>query len=171
VPGTDRSGRAKRREAIVEDRTPNDRGSLLMLISICASALLIALTTVIHYEALRAMYVALPSLSIPNRTKLLVVIFGAFAAHFLEIGIYGAALYLLVRELSVLLRRDLHLPGFWRCHAGRSAATAGRRRSAERSGAGGVVGIVRIHRHGTILACRRGPTALKSGGRRNAGLP
>jgi hypothetical protein len=86
---------------IVEDRTPNGRGSLLMLTSICASVLLIALTTVIHYEALRAMYVALPSLSIPNRTKLLVVIFGAFAAHFLEIGIYGAALYLLVHVLGV----------------------------------------------------------------------
>lgn len=60
------------------------------------SLLLIALTTVIHYEALRLMYVVLPSLAIPKRTKLLVVIFGAFTAHFLEIGVYGVALYLLV---------------------------------------------------------------------------
>jgi hypothetical protein len=72
-----------------------------MLTSICASVILIGLTTVIHYEALRLMYVALPSLSIPSRTKLLVVIFGAFAAHFLEIAIYGVALYVLVRDLGV----------------------------------------------------------------------
>ena len=72
-----------------------------MLIAILASLLLIAVTTTIHYEALRAMYVALPSLSIPSRTKLLVVIFGAFAAHLLEIGVYGGALYLLVQHLGV----------------------------------------------------------------------
>ena len=72
-----------------------------MLIVSFASLLLIALTTIIHYEVLRAMYVALPSLAIPNRTKLLVVIFGAFAAHFLEIGVYGGALYMLVQYFGV----------------------------------------------------------------------
>jgi hypothetical protein len=72
-----------------------------MLMAVLASLLLIALTTVIHYEALRLMYVALPTLAIPNRTKLLVVIFGAFAAHFLEIGVYGAALYGLVQYMGI----------------------------------------------------------------------
>ena len=72
-----------------------------MLIVSFASLLLIALTTIIHYEVLRVMYVALPALAIPNRTKLLVVIFGAFAAHFLEIGVYGGALYVLVQYLGV----------------------------------------------------------------------
>src|SRR5258706_4419235 len=72
-----------------------------MLIVSFASLLLIALTTIIHYEVLRVMYVALPSLAIPNRTKLLVVIFGAFAAHFLEIGVYGGALYMLVQYFGV----------------------------------------------------------------------
>lgn len=32
---------------------------------------------------------------------LLAVIFGAFAAHFFEIGVYGAALYVLVHSLGV----------------------------------------------------------------------
>ena len=72
-----------------------------MLIVTVAALLLIALTTVIHYEVLRTIYLALPSLAIPNRTKLLVVIFGAFAAHVLEIVIYGGALYVLVHYLEV----------------------------------------------------------------------
>ena len=72
-----------------------------MIISVVSSLLLIALTTVIHYEALRLMYVRLPGFAIPNRTKLLAVIFGAFAAHFFEISVYGAALYVLVNSLGV----------------------------------------------------------------------
>jgi hypothetical protein len=72
-----------------------------MFVAIVASLLLIALTTLIHYEALRFMNGLLPSLAIPNRTKLLVVMFGAFAAHFLEIGVYGGALYLIAHELGI----------------------------------------------------------------------
>lgn len=68
-----------------------------MLLVIVSSLLLIALTTVIHYEVLRAMYTLLPRLAIPNRTRLLVVIFVAFAAHFVEIGVYGCAMYGLVQ--------------------------------------------------------------------------
>jgi Ion channel len=71
-----------------------------VLIAILASLMLIAVTTVIHYEALHGMYVALPLLSIPSRTKLLVVIFGAFAAHFIEISVYGSAIYFLVQDLG-----------------------------------------------------------------------
>ena len=65
------------------------------------SLVLIALTTLLHYEALRAMHAILPPLAIPKRTKVLVVIFGAFAAHFGEIAIYGAALYVLIRYMGV----------------------------------------------------------------------
>ena len=68
-----------------------------MLIIIFASLLLIALTSVIHYEVLRVMYEALPTLTIPKRTKLLAVIFGVFVAHFLEIAVYGGALYVLAQ--------------------------------------------------------------------------
>jgi len=66
-----------------------------------ASLVLIALTTLLHYEALRAMHAILPPLAIPKRTKVLVVIFGAFAAHFAEIAIYGAALYVLIRYMGL----------------------------------------------------------------------
>lgn len=69
------------------------RQNAAMLIAVLTSLLLIALTTVIHYEVLRLMYGALPALAIPNRTKVLVVIFAAFFAHIVEIGVYGGALY------------------------------------------------------------------------------
>ena len=68
-----------------------------MLIIGFASLLLIALTSVIHYEVLRVMYGALPTITIPKRTKLLAVIFGVFVAHVLEIVVYGGALYVLAQ--------------------------------------------------------------------------
>lgn len=80
-----------------------------MYIVIIACALLIVSSTVLHYEALRIMNAALPLLGIPNRTKLLVVMGGSFLAHAIEIALYGAALYILVRHL----------------HAGELSGTAG----------------------------------------------
>jgi predicted ABC-type exoprotein transport system permease subunit len=67
---------------------------MLLVAFVCV--LLIALTTLIHYEVLRALTLNLPALGIPARTKLLVVMFAAFVAHSLEIAVYGLALYLLV---------------------------------------------------------------------------
>jgi len=63
--------------------------------------LLIALTTIIHYEVLSGLNARLPSLGIPGRTKLLVVMFVAFVAHALEIALYGLALYALVDWVGV----------------------------------------------------------------------
>jgi hypothetical protein len=62
--------------------------------------LLIGMSTVIHYEVLRGLYGWLPALRIPNRTKVLVVIFGAFIAHVLEIAVYGVTFYLMVTHLG-----------------------------------------------------------------------
>jgi hypothetical protein len=72
-----------------------------MLVVVLACLLLIALTTLIHYEVLRALNARLAALTIPARTKLLVVIFTAFAAHFLEMAIYGLALFALVVHMNV----------------------------------------------------------------------
>jgi len=60
-------------------------------------ALLIALTTLIHYETLTRLNAHLPSLRIRDGSKLLVVIFGVFFAHIVEIAVYGGALYGLAR--------------------------------------------------------------------------
>lgn len=72
-----------------------------MSIVILACALLILMSTVLHYEALRVLNNRLPGLDIPSRSKLLVVMMGAFVAHMLEIALYGGALYLLVADLGV----------------------------------------------------------------------
>lgn len=63
---------------------------------ILACLLLLVASTVLHYEALRILHAGLPRLRIPNRTKLLVVMAGAFLAHGAEILLFGAAMYILV---------------------------------------------------------------------------
>ena len=64
-----------------------------MAFALLITILLVALTTVIHYEVLGALNHRLPKLEMPSRMKLLVVLFATFLAHAVEIGIYGLALY------------------------------------------------------------------------------
>lgn len=68
-----------------------------MIPVLLACALLVVLTTVIHYEALVLMSSVLPGLRITPRAKLLLVMLGAFVAHAVEIGIYGLSAYYLMR--------------------------------------------------------------------------
>ena len=63
--------------------------------------LLLVLTTIIHYEVLRTLNARLPNMAIPRRTRLLVVIFGAFFAHAVEILLYALAIFLLVRVVDL----------------------------------------------------------------------
>ena len=72
-----------------------------MPVVILSCVLLVGLTTVTHYEALRGLNAVLPALAIPSRTKLLVVIFIAFVAHAIEIALYGTALYALVKYMGI----------------------------------------------------------------------
>jgi ion channel len=65
-----------------------------------ACALLVALTAVLHYEVLRGLNSCLPSLKIPDRFKLLIVIVAAFFAHAVEMLLYGLALYALITFFS-----------------------------------------------------------------------
>jgi hypothetical protein len=66
---------------------------------------LLALTTLLHYEALRIMNASLPGLRVPPRTKLIVVMFSAFLAHGAEILLYGFAVYLLIHFADVGMLR------------------------------------------------------------------
>jgi len=68
----------------------------MVLVGISCAVLLV-ITTIIHYEVLRMLTIVLPAFAIPARAKLMVVIFGAFFAHAAEIVLYAAAIYLLVR--------------------------------------------------------------------------
>lgn len=66
-----------------------------------ACFLLLIATTVIHYEVLRLLTTLLPALRIKPRLQLVFVIIGAFAAHFIEILLYGSAYYLLAIDFDV----------------------------------------------------------------------
>lgn len=81
---------------------------LRMYVVIVSCVLLIGLTTLIHYEVLRGLHLGLSKLQIPSRTKILVVIFAAFFAHAVEIGLYGVTLFALIRYLDL---GSLHGPG------------------------------------------------------------
>jgi hypothetical protein len=69
-----------------------------MIVLICLA--LLVLTTVIHYEILTGLSASLPSFRIPARTKLIVVIIGAFLAHALEIVLYSVTIYFISRQLG-----------------------------------------------------------------------
>lgn len=71
-----------------------------MLTIVTACALLVALTTLLHYEVLRGLNAALPSLRMAGRAKLFLVIIAAFLAHAVEIALYGGALFVLVTYLG-----------------------------------------------------------------------
>ncbi len=72
----------------------------IVLIVVTTCLLLVFITTVLHYEVLGQLNLHLPALRIHSRLKLLVVIFSAFFAHAIEMALYGAALYVLVDQLS-----------------------------------------------------------------------
>jgi hypothetical protein len=63
--------------------------------------LLLVVTTVIHYEVLRGLTVGLPKMHVRPRMQLIFVIIGAFAAHAIEILLYGAAFFLLATQFDV----------------------------------------------------------------------
>jgi hypothetical protein len=65
-----------------------------------AGLALLVLTTLIHYEVLRAQTVGLRVLGIPPRAKLILVIFGTFVAHVIEIVLYGVAIYVLGHQFG-----------------------------------------------------------------------
>lgn len=58
---------------------------------------MVALCTLLHYEALQHLHRRVGAMEIPSRPKVLVVVVGAFVAHAVEIAIYGAGFELLRR--------------------------------------------------------------------------
>lgn len=72
-----------------------------MIIVATFCIVLLVLTTVLHYEVLRALTLSLPAIGVPPRSKLIVVIFGTFFTHVAEIFLYALAVYLLVRYMGL----------------------------------------------------------------------
>jgi len=66
-----------------------------MLIATFLSLSLVVVSTLTHYEVLRLISIHVNQIHISTRPRILVIIFGAFAAHLLEISFYAIALFLL----------------------------------------------------------------------------
>jgi hypothetical protein len=76
---------------------------------------LLAATTVIHYEVLRLLTAVLPVLRMQARLKLIVVIATAFCAHAVEILLYGVGYYLLATYLGAGTMGEPDHLSFSRC--------------------------------------------------------
>ena len=72
-----------------------------MWLVILACAFLVVAATLVHYEALRLLSLALPGSHVVPRAKLVLVILGCFMAHALEIGLYAVVMHALVRWADV----------------------------------------------------------------------
>lgn len=77
-----------------------------------ACALLVAVVTLTHYEALRLLSTGLPRLRMPHRARLLVVMGGAFVAHAVEITLYGMGAWALVHWAHAGTLGGSAAPGF-----------------------------------------------------------
>jgi hypothetical protein len=77
-----------------------------------ACVLLLVVTTMLHYEALRGLRLVLPLLPMPPRAKVSVLIIGAFAAHALEMGLYAVAMFGLIHWLGISSFDPAHMPSF-----------------------------------------------------------
>ena len=74
---------------------------LPITLALLVSLALVVATVLIHYEVLRAASRLMPRLSIPLRTRILVVIAVAFVAHLLEIGLYALAFFLMDHQFGL----------------------------------------------------------------------
>ena len=67
-----------------------------MAIAVASCAVLLILTTVIHYEVLRLLSYGLPIMRVQARAKLIIVIVAAFGSHSLQMLLYGTVYYALI---------------------------------------------------------------------------
>jgi hypothetical protein len=66
-----------------------------MLIASILAVLLVILSTFTHYEVLRLLSAYVPRIRIRPRARLLVILFGTFSSHLLEISFYALAYFFL----------------------------------------------------------------------------
>lgn len=69
-----------------------------MLGAMALSILIVVVVVLVHYEVLRLMSDKLPRLTMPPRSRIIIVIFGVFLAHTVEVWIIAVILY--VAELT-----------------------------------------------------------------------
>jgi Ion channel len=69
-----------------------------MWLTILINSTLIAIATLVHFEVLNLLSAIIPTLSIKQRLRILLGIFGALAAHTLEVWIFGIGFYLMLES-------------------------------------------------------------------------
>ena len=62
-----------------------------MFAAMAISAFLVMINIIVHYEVLRLMSAYVPNLPIAVRLKVLIVVFGCFVAHTIEVWLYAGA--------------------------------------------------------------------------------
>jgi hypothetical protein len=72
-----------------------------MLLAMAFSGALVLATILIHYEALRVTSEHLSDLPIPRRLRILVVVVAVFAAHTVEVWLYGLGYWLFSGHFGV----------------------------------------------------------------------
>jgi hypothetical protein len=70
------------------------------MLAMAVAAALVLLTVLIHYEALRLITLLLPRVSVAPRMRILVVILGVFAAHTVEVWVFGLCYWFLSGTLG-----------------------------------------------------------------------
>lgn len=74
---------------------------MTLLICLLTTICLVLIVVLIHYETLRLLSEHLPTFNIQPRLRILIVIYGTFFAHLLEIGLFGAGYYLFGAYLNL----------------------------------------------------------------------
>jgi hypothetical protein len=93
-----------------------------MIAGMVASVVLVGLTLIVHYEALRLASSILPSLPVPLRMRVIFVVFAAFLAHTIEVWLYAAAFYVFIEVLGLGSFCGIHM-GLWHDYVYFSAVT------------------------------------------------
>lgn len=86
-----------------------------MIAAMAASVVLVVLTVVVFYEALRLTSNHLADLPVPPRARIIVVVLAAFAAHTVAVWIYAGAYWLLAVRLEVGSFAGVPVKGFRDC--------------------------------------------------------
>jgi hypothetical protein len=71
------------------------------VVAMAAASVLVLLTVIIHYEAMRLITVALPRIRIRPRLRIMVVILGVFFAHTVEVWVFGLAYWVMSGPLGL----------------------------------------------------------------------
>ncbi|HUA54689.1 MAG TPA: potassium channel family protein [Candidatus Sulfotelmatobacter sp.] len=72
-----------------------------MIEPMIAAVVLVALTILIHYEVLRITSLHLSELPVPPRARIIVVVCAVFAAHTIEVWLYGGGYWLMTTQLGM----------------------------------------------------------------------